>query len=78
MSNDVIGREMIDDGVDGLLFDPKHPEELAEKMEYLLNHSVLCKQMGDRAEQRACANCSAENIRQIEAVYKEVVYGIRN
>jgi len=76
MSNDVIGREMITDGVDGRLFDPENPHDLAEKMDVLLNDSLLCRQMGERAEQKVHANCSGENVRKIESIYKEVENGI--
>lgn len=41
--------EVIEDGKNGILISPEAPQELAEKMSYLINDPGLCRQMGESA-----------------------------
>lgn len=42
---------MVVHGENGFIFDPHHPEELAEYMEQLIKHPDLIKSMGERSQQ---------------------------
>lgn len=44
-------KEMVVHGENGFIFDPHHPEELAEYMEQLIKHPDLIKSMGERSQQ---------------------------
>lgn len=45
--------EIIDDGVNGLLFEPGNVEALAEKIQYFIDHPGLCLDMGHNARRKA-------------------------
>jgi len=44
--------ELIEDGVDGLLFEPGNSEELSEKIAYLISRPQLGEQMGKNARKK--------------------------
>ncbi len=44
--------ELIEDGIDGLLFEPGNSEELSEKIAYLISRPRLRKQMGRNARKK--------------------------
>jgi len=44
-------KEMIQDGENGFVFDPHHPEELADRMELLLRVPGLAERLGERAKE---------------------------
>lgn len=44
--------ELIEDGVDGLLFEPGNAEDLSAKISYLLNRTYLVQQMGGNARKK--------------------------
>ncbi len=46
------GKETIEDGVNGLLADPYSPEDIAEKINYLLENKEIAKQIGGQARVR--------------------------
>jgi glycosyltransferase involved in cell wall biosynthesis len=52
--------EIIDDGVNGLLFEPGNTDELAEKIRYLWDRPDLCRQMGMNGRQKALSLYSSE------------------
>jgi glycosyltransferase involved in cell wall biosynthesis len=52
--------ELIEDGVNGLLFEPKNVEKLAEKIRYLYHHPLLAQKMGMAARERAEEKYSEE------------------
>ncbi len=52
--------ELIDDGIDGLLFEPKNTEDLAEKIGYLYNHPLLARKMGVSARKKVEQRYSKE------------------
>ena len=52
--------ELIEDGVNGLLFEPKNVEELAEKIKYLYHHPLLAEKMGIAAREKVEEKYSEE------------------
>ena len=42
-------QEQVVEGKTGLLFEPGDIDELADKMDYLINHKSMCIDMGKRA-----------------------------
>ena len=56
------GKEVIEDGVDGLLCDPFDPADIAEKIKYMLQHPQAAAAMGERARRKILANYELENL----------------
>lgn len=52
--------ELVKNGETGLLFEPGNAEDLKEKIQYLFNNPVLCKQMGSKCIEFVKENNSAE------------------
>ncbi|MCJ7459509.1 MAG: glycosyltransferase family 4 protein [candidate division Zixibacteria bacterium] len=52
--------ELIEDGINGLLFEPKNVEELAEKIKYLYHHPLLAEKMGMAAREKVEEKYSEE------------------
>lgn len=52
--------EIVDDGVNGLLFDPGNPEDLAAKIERLWNRQDQCSDMGRAGRAKALQEYSPE------------------
>jgi glycosyltransferase involved in cell wall biosynthesis len=52
--------ELIEDGVNGLLFEPKNVDELAEKIKYLYHHPLLAEKMGIAAREKVEEKYSEE------------------
>jgi glycosyltransferase involved in cell wall biosynthesis len=55
-------KEMINDGADGILFQPGNADELAEKIQYLLDNRALRKKLGERAREKVCAQYDWDKI----------------
>lgn len=55
-------REIITNGVDGMLFQPGNANDLAQKIEYLLNNRALRKRIGEAARHKACADYDWDKI----------------
>jgi glycosyltransferase involved in cell wall biosynthesis len=69
-------REVIVDGVDGLLADPVNPLDLAEKIRRLLADPETRRPMGARAREKVLASFSIERVTdRIEALYRSVLDG---
>ncbi|MEK6810811.1 MAG: glycosyltransferase, partial [Candidatus Thermoplasmatota archaeon] len=67
-------REVIQDGVEGLLADPVNPEDLALKIRALLADDAQRTAMGRRGRETAERNYSIELITdRIEQVYRDAV-----
>ena len=66
--------ELVEDGVDGLLFDPGNASDLAEKMKRLWNDPSLCSRLGAAARQKA-STCWSEkrHFEKLMAIYECVV-----
>jgi glycosyltransferase involved in cell wall biosynthesis len=52
--------ELIEDGINGLLFEPKNVDELAEKIKYLYHHPLLAEKMGIAAREKVEEKYSEE------------------
>lgn len=66
--------EIIDDGVDGLLFTPEDPVDLSNKIITLINDKDKAKILGERLHQKVINNFTAEKIiPQYDNLYKSVL-----
>lgn len=75
VANDVDGaKEVVINGETGFLVTPHQPSEMAERILYLLNNEKLCKEMGDIARQRSEFYSVERMIKEIEYLYKELLY----
>lgn len=64
-------REVVTDGVEGLLAEPLSPGDLAAKIRLLLDDAVLRREMGRRGRQKVEAKYGLENVADaIERVYR--------
>jgi glycosyltransferase involved in cell wall biosynthesis len=54
-------QEMIEDGVTGLLVEPNRPEQITEKILFLLNDPQRCEEIGQRAKEFVNRKFSMEN-----------------
>ncbi len=72
--SDVPGiREVIDDGVEGLLADPINPEDVAERMRELLQDPEARRRMGSRGRRKVEERFSVERVvDRLEAFYAGV------
>jgi glycosyltransferase involved in cell wall biosynthesis len=52
--------ELIEDGITGLLFEPRNEKELANKIKYLYENPKVVKEMGRNARRKVEENYSAE------------------
>ncbi|MDP3024957.1 MAG: glycosyltransferase family 4 protein [candidate division Zixibacteria bacterium] len=52
--------ELIEDGVNGLLFEPKNVDDLADKIRYLFHHPLLAEKMGISARKKVEEKYSEE------------------
>ncbi|TLZ44602.1 MAG: glycosyltransferase family 4 protein, partial [Methanobacteriota archaeon] len=69
-------REMIVDGVDGLLADPLNSVDLADKIRRLLADPERRRAMGQRGREKVLGSFSIERVTdQIEALYRSVLNG---
>ena len=67
--------EIINDGVDGLLFEPGNVEALAEKMQYLIDRPELCLDMGHNARRKAEAEYSpSDHYKKLKDLYSSVLF----
>ena len=67
-------REVVENGVEGLLAEPVNPEELAAKMSLLLGDAKLRREMGRRGRKKVESQFGIEKITDaIERVYAQVV-----
>ncbi|MBI4415961.1 MAG: glycosyltransferase family 4 protein [Euryarchaeota archaeon] len=67
-------RESVEDGVEGLLADPVHPEDLAAKIRWLLDDAELRATMGRKAREKVEAQYTIASITDaVEQVYRTVV-----
>ena len=63
--------ELIEDGINGLLFEPANVEDLAEKIKYLYRHPLLAQKMGISARKKVEEKYSEEG-------YYKKLFGIYN
>jgi glycosyltransferase involved in cell wall biosynthesis len=66
--------EIVDDEKTGLLCDPEHKEELAQKIEFLWNRPELCAEMGVAGREKARAEYSEEKFySRLMAIYEKAL-----
>ena len=65
--------EIIDDGVNGYLVEPKNPEQLAEKVIKLFSEEKLLKELGRNARKKAEEFSIEKHVDNLEKIYKEVM-----
>lgn len=67
-------REVIEDGVEGLLTDPINPQDLADKVRRLLDDPSLRREMGRRGREKVLASFTTEAVAdQVLQVYQDVL-----
>jgi glycosyltransferase involved in cell wall biosynthesis len=67
---------LVEDGADGLLFEPGNPRDLAEKIARLWGDPEFCRRLGRAARQKACRLWSAQShFAHLFTVYQEVCGG---
>ena len=65
--------EIIEDGENGILVEKDNPKQLAEKINYLCSNPKIAKKMGDKGYIVAVERYSADNVKQIEKIYKDLL-----
>jgi glycosyltransferase involved in cell wall biosynthesis/GT2 family glycosyltransferase len=70
--------EIVADAKTGFLVQPGNPEEMAQKIIWLLNNPIQAKAMGEEARKRVEENFKiGTNVKRIEAVYSELLGSLR-
>lgn len=73
VANDVDGaRDVIIDGETGYLVTPHRPEEMAERILYLLNNDAICHEMGLKAQKYSERFSSQQMVEKIASLYREL------
>jgi glycosyltransferase involved in cell wall biosynthesis len=63
--------EIVNDGKNGLLFEPGNADALADKVRWLFDHKEECKRMGDHAKAVYLSNYTpGQNIQQLLDIYQ--------
>ncbi len=66
--------EFIEDGKNGLLVDPENPEQLAEKIIYLLNNPDVGKMLGENLYEKVTRLCDYNNyFNEIDKIYNSLL-----
>ena len=73
VANDVDGaRDVIIDGETGYLVTPHRPEEMADRIVYLLNNDAICHEMGLTAQKYSERFSGEQMVENIASLYKEL------
>jgi glycosyltransferase involved in cell wall biosynthesis len=73
VANDVDGaRDVVVDGETGYLVTPHQPEEMAERILYLLKNDMICQQMGLVAQKYSNRFSGEEMVKNISSLYREL------
>ncbi|MCU0413477.1 MAG: glycosyltransferase family 4 protein [Ignavibacteriaceae bacterium] len=68
--------EFIEDGVNGLLVNPDNPEQLAEKISYLLTNPEIGKSMGKNLHDKVSRLCDYNSyFSEVEKIYNSLITG---
>ncbi len=66
--------EFIEDGENGLLFEPGNADQLAEKINYVLDNPEKSKLLGENLYKKVTAECSCDNyFKKLDEIYNELV-----
>jgi len=64
---------LVEDGVDGLLFEPGDARDLSEKVKRLWSDPALCRRLGQAARQKAVSHWSAQqHVQRLRTVYENL------
>jgi glycosyltransferase involved in cell wall biosynthesis len=67
-------QNMVDDGVNGLLFEPRNIEDLCHKIEILWNDPLLCQQLAKQAHYKVAKEFNAKgHISRLLATYEKSI-----
>jgi glycosyltransferase involved in cell wall biosynthesis len=70
---------LVSDGVTGILFDPGNANDLAQKLDWALQHPGEIAQMGRNARARYEAEFTAErNYQQLMAIYADAIDAVKS
>jgi glycosyltransferase involved in cell wall biosynthesis len=65
---------MIEDGVNGILIEPDHPEQITEQMIQLLSQKEMCDRIGKRAKETVMKKFPLKNyIDEMEKAFDSMV-----
>jgi glycosyltransferase involved in cell wall biosynthesis len=65
--------DLVDDGVNGLLFDPGNPRDLADKVRQLWENPDLCRRLGRAARQKAIERWAPErHFARLHELYRDL------
>jgi glycosyltransferase involved in cell wall biosynthesis len=65
---------LVDDGVDGVLFDPGNSRDLADKVSWLWNNPARCRELGSAARKKAKSLWSPErHFTELARVYEDLI-----
>ena len=71
--------ELVNDGVTGILFDPGNANDLAQKLDWALQHPLEMAKMGRNARARYEAEFTAErNYQQLMAIYADAIQAVKS
>jgi glycosyltransferase involved in cell wall biosynthesis len=74
VANNVDGAsDVVVDGETGYLVTPHQPQEMAERILYLLNNDKLCEEMGLTAQRFSERFSSQQMVERIESLYRELL-----
>ena len=65
--------ELVRDGESGLLFEPDNPDELANRMVWMVRHPRIRKAMGTKARENVSEHSLPRVIDRLEQVYQEAI-----
>jgi glycosyltransferase involved in cell wall biosynthesis len=63
---------LVDDGVDGLYFEPDNALDLADKLAGLWDDMELCKRLGQAGRRKAIAWSAERHVERLMAIYEDV------
>ena len=64
---------LVEDGVEGLLFEAGNPRDMAAKMEFLWNDPALCRELGRAARKKAMTSwTAAHHFENLNNIYSDV------
>jgi glycosyltransferase involved in cell wall biosynthesis len=65
--------ELVEDGVDGLLFEPGNARDLREKVKRLWDDPQLCRRLGQAARRKAVSLWSTErHVQRLRSIYEDL------
>jgi glycosyltransferase involved in cell wall biosynthesis len=65
--------ELVEDGVDGLLFQPGNARDLSEKVKRLWDDPQLCRRLGQAARRKAVSLWSTErHVQRLQSLYEDL------